>query len=392
MSARAAITGIGQSQVGRRLGRSPLALTLEASVAAVRDAGLQMSDIDGVCTWPGEAFPTPGFSGTGCFEVIEALRLQVEWFTGGLEAAGQLGAIFSAYAAIAAGLANHVLCFRTVWESTAQTPERRASVLGLDGTRASGNFRWLTPIGSVSAANRAGFLAQRRIHEFGLTREQLGWVSLNGRRNAELNPKAVLRSPLAMEDYLGARFISEPLCLLDCDIPVDGSTAIIVSRADAARDLARPPVYIESIGTGGARRPMWEQYPDITSMGAADAAASLWRRSSLTVRDVQMAQVYDGFTILSLIWLEALGICGRGESGPYVEGGARIARDGELPMNTSGGQLSAGRLHGFGFVHEACTQMRGEAGDRQVATRPEVVVVGVGGGNLSGAMLLTARD
>jgi acetyl-CoA acetyltransferase len=392
MTARAAITGIGQSQVGRRLGRSPLSLTLESAIGAVRDAGLCMTDIDGVCTWPGEAFPTPGFSGTGCFEVIEALRLQVNWFTAGLEAAGQLGAIFSAYAAVATGLASNVLCFRTVWESTAQTPERRASVLGADGARASGNFRWLTPIGAVSAANRAGFLAQRRMHEFGLTREQMGWMSLNGRRNAQLNPKAVLRAPLSMDDYLGSRFISEPLCLFDCDIPVDGSTAVIVSRPDTARDLARAPIYIESVGTAGAVRPMWEQYPDINSMGAREAAASLWRRSSLSVQDVQMAQLYDGFTILAMIWLEVLGLCGRGESGPYIEGGTRIARDGQMPLNTSGGQLSAGRLHGFGFVHEACMQMRGDAGERQVAKPPEVVVVGVGGGNLSGAMLLTSDE
>ena len=125
-------------------------------------------------------------------------------------------------------------------------------------------------------------------------------------------------------------------------------------------------------------------------MGAADAAASMWRRTDLTPTDVDVAQLYDGFSFLSMSWLEALGFCGHGESGPFVEGGARIARDGELPLNTGGGQLSGGRLHGFGFLHEACVQLRGEGGERQVPKRVEVAAVGNGGGPVAGSMLLTA--
>lgn len=299
-NAKAAISGIGQSAIGRRLQRSPLSLTLEAVLAAVDDAGLELGDIDGVCTWPGEAFPTPGFSGVGCFELIEALRLEVEWFTGGLESAGQLGAIFSAYAAVAAGLANNVVCFRTVWESTAQTPERRASVLGSDGAVSSGNYRWLSPIGAVSAANRGGLIAKRRQHEFGLTREQLAWIALNARRNAMVNPKAIFRDELTMETYLTSKWISEPLCLFDCDIPVDGSTAVIVSRPDHARGAKRPPIMVEAIGAAASVRPMWEQHPDATSMGSKSAADALWRRTPLTVSDVDVAQLYDGFTVTAV--------------------------------------------------------------------------------------------
>ena len=127
----------------------------------------------------------------------------------------------------------------------------------------------------------------------------------------------------------------------------------------------------------------------MTSMAARDAAASMWERTELGPTDVDIAQLYDGFSVLPLVWLEALGFCGRGESGPFVDGGSRIALDGELPLNTAGGQLSAGRLHGFGLLHEACVQLRGDGGERQVPGRHEVAAVANGGGPIAGTMLLT---
>ena len=127
----------------------------------------------------------------------------------------------------------------------------------------------------------------------------------------------------------------------------------------------------------------------MTTMAARDAAAHMWNRTDLTPADVDVAELYDGFSLLAMTWLEALGFCGQGESGPFIEGGARIALDGELPLNTHGGQLSAGRLHGFGFIHEAVLQLRGEAGERQVRRAAEVAAVANGGGPIAGAMLLT---
>jgi len=383
------ISGIGQSAVGRRLGRSGLDLTVEAVLSAVADAGLDHSDIDGLSTWPGGSGPAPGFTGAGVFDVKDALGLQLEWFSGGSETGGQLGAVINAVAAVRAGLATHVLCFRTVWESTAQTAARRASVIGTGGGRVEGSHQWMVPFGAVSAANWAALLATRHFHEYGTTREQLAGLATTQRSNAALNPKAVLRDPMTPEDYLNARMISEPLCLFDCDIPVDGSTAVIVSAAHTAADLANRPVTIEAIGAALYGRPYWDQYHDLTSMAADDAAAALWRQTELTPADVDIAQLYDGFSILTLIWLEALGFCGRGESGPFVEGGQRIARTGELPLNTGGGQLSGGRLHGFGHLYEACVQLRGIAGERQVPGDPEVAVVAAGGGYLAGTLLLS---
>jgi acetyl-CoA acetyltransferase len=163
----------------------------------------------------------------------------------------------------------------------------------------------------------------------------------------------------------------------------------VISHVDPARDLRRPLVRFEAAGTALHGRPSWDQFDDLTTMALRDAAAMLWSRTDLRPADVDVAELYDGFSFIALCWLEALGFCGRGEGGPFVEGGARIGPGGELPLNTHGGQLSGGRLHGYGFLHEAVTQLRGEGGERQVPGRPEVAVAAAGGGPLGGCVLLT---
>ncbi len=392
---RAVLTGIGQSDVGRRLGRDPLELTLDACLGAIEDAGLDRRDIDGLATYPGAMGGAPGFTGAGITEVHDALRLELDWYTGGLELPGQLGSVVDAIAAVACGLATHVLCFRSVWEATAQGKGGRAPIGGGGsgggrGFRASGpTMEFTLPFRSYSAANWIALFAQRHFHEYGTTREQLAQIALNARRNAAGNPRAVYRDPMTLEDYFAARMISTPFCLFDCDVPVDGATAVIVSRRDAARDLRRPPLQVEAVGTALRGRPSWDQFDDLTTMACRDAGAMLWRRTDLRPADVDVAELYDGFSFITLAWLEALGFCGRGESGPFVEGGQRIAREGELPLNTNGGQLSGGRLHGYGFLHEACVQLWGEGGERQVAGPPRVAVAAAGGGPLAGCLLLT---
>lgn len=385
----AAITGVGQSAVGRRLGRSALNLTIEACRAAIADAGLKMQDIDGLSTYPGgDELSSLGYGGPSSHDLQDALRLDLQWYQGAGELPGQLGALTTACMAIATGLSRNVLVYRTVTESSAQGAAGRGSVLGVDGDSASGVGRALAPFGAISPANWLAQLATRHFHEYGTTREQLAQIPIVQRRNAGLNPRAIFRSPLTMDDYLAARMISSPLCLFDCDIPVDGSTAFVVSRRDRAVDSPHPPVYFEAIGTALRGRASWDQYEDMTSMAAQGTADHLWSRTSLRPGDVDVAQLYDGFSILALIWLESLGFCGKGEAGSYLEGGQRISLEGELPLNTSGGQLSAGRLHGFGLVHEAVTQLRGHAADRQVGGA-EVAVVANGGGPIAGAMILT---
>jgi acetyl-CoA acetyltransferase len=391
---RAVVSGIGQSEVGRRLGRDPLDLTLDACLAAIEDAGLRREEIDGLATYPGQMATPPGFSGAGIVEVQDALRLRLEWYTGGIEMPGQLGSVIDACLAVAGGLARHVLCFRSVFEATAQGSGGRPGI-GVPGGgagrafRASGALEWTLPFRAYSAANWIALYAQRHFHEYGTTREQLAQLALNARRNAARNPKAIYREPLSLDEYLAARMISTPLCLYDCDVPADGATALVVSHREAARNLRRRPIGVEAVGCALRGRPSWDQWDDLTSMAARDAAAMLWSRTDLRPSDVDVAELYDGFSFIALAWLEALGFCKPGEGGPFLEGGSRIALEGELPLNTNGGQLSAGRLHGYGFLHEACVQLWGEGGARQVPGRPEVAVAAAGGGPLAGCLLLT---
>jgi len=392
----AVISGIGQSDVGRRLGRGALDLTVDACLAALDDAGLTREDVDGLATYPGNMDTPPGFSGVGVVELQDALRLELDWFAGGLESPGQLGSVINACMAVATGMASHVLCFRTVWEATAQGDKGRSAVMpGISSAGRGGSFRvgsflqWTLPYGAPSAANWIAMMAQRHFHEFGTTRQQLAQVALNGRRNAARNPRAIYREPMTLEDYLGVRMISSPLCLYDCDVPADGSTAVVVSRADAASGLRKPALAVEAMGSAIRGRPSWDQWDDLTTMALRDAAAMLWSRTDLTPADVDVAELYDGFSFITLCWLEALGFCAKGEGGPFLEGGTRIALDGEIPLNTNGGQLSAGRLHGYGLLHEACLQLWGEGGECQVGPVPEVAVAAAGGGPLAGCLLLT---
>ena len=215
------------------------------------------------------------------------------------------------------------------------------------------------------------------------------WVGQGvGLMNSVQGARTVVRE--FMEDYLAARWISEPFCLFDCDVPCDGSTVVIVSHVDHAPDLPHVPVHVNAIGTALGGRPMWDQFDELTTMPMRDSAASLWERTDLTPADVDVAELYDGFSFIALAWLEALGFCGKGEGGAFIEGGHRIARDGELPLNTHGGQLSAGRLHGYGFLHEACVQILGEAGERQVPNDPRTAIATSGGGVPGSALLLRA--
>ena len=391
---RSIISGIGQSAIGRKLMRTDLDITLDAARAAIADAGLNVDDIDGIAAYPGAMGGGPGgFAGPGTPEVQDTLRLKVNWHSGGLEGPAQIQAVINAVMAVGAGLARHVLVYRTVTESTAQGEGGRPGI-GLGGgssgpPKVGGAFQWSIPFRAYSAANWLAMNCRRHMHEFGTTEEQLAQIALNARRNAAANPKAIFTEPMSLDDYFAARMITTPFRLYDCDVPVDGSTAVIVSAAEHAKHVDHPVARVEAVGSTLRGRPSWDQWDDMTTMSARDAAAQMWSRTDLKPADVDVAELYDGFSFLTIAWLEALGFCGQGEAGPFIEGGVRIGHDGDLPLNTHGGQLSAGRLHGFGFIHEACVQLRGEGGPRQVPGAVEVAAVANGGGPIGGCMLLT---
>ncbi|MEV6216636.1 OB-fold domain-containing protein [Nocardia sp. NPDC051833] len=379
---RVAITGIGRSRIGRRLLADPMSLTVQACRAAVQDAGLSFDDIDGLSTYPGSGDFGP-FGEGGVTAVESALGLYPTWHNGGAETFGPGGSVIAAMLAVAGGLARHVLCFRTVWESSYGELVRTGRITPAGGI----TDPWLVPFGAVSAAHLLAQTAQRHFHRYGTDRETLGWIALNQRANAALDPSAIYRDPLTMDDYLSARTITTPFGLYDCDVPCDGAVAVVVSARETAADLAQPAVLVEAVGTQIAERLEWDQSTLTHEPQVLGQAAHLWSRTDLRPDDVDVAELYDGFTFNCLSWIEALGFCGIGEAKDFLAGGVNIARDGVLPLNTHGGQLSHGRTHGMGLIHEAVTQLRGQAGQRQIPDA-RVAVVSSGGLTPSGVMLL----
>ena len=251
---KVALTGIGMSEIGRRLMVPPLSLTVAACEAAIADAGLTFDDIDGLSTYPGGG-NLGGFGEGGVTALEAALGIRPTWHNGGIETFGPGGSVIAAMLAVAGGLARHVLCFRTLWEATFNEQMKQGKIVPSMGRRAD----WLMPFGATSAAHTLAQNAQRHFHRYGTTKETLGWIALNQRANAELNPTAVYRSPMTMDDYLNARPITTPFGLYDCDVPCDGAIAVIVSAVDAARDLAKPPVLVEAVGTQIIERIDWDQ-------------------------------------------------------------------------------------------------------------------------------------
>ncbi len=384
MAREAYITGIGMSEVGVRLVRSPLGLTVDAVREAIADAGLTLDQIDGVATYPGKMQIFLGFSPIGADELIEALGLKTRWHVGAAEMTAQLGAIAEAANAVKAGLARHVICFRTVYEAAAMSrPDEFPPLERREGV--SGNSQWVSPFGAFSAANWTAQFAMRHMKRYGLTREQLAQVALNDHANAALNPRAIVKKPLTMDDYMSARMISTPFCLYDCDRFTDASTVVIVSAGDALGEVKTTPIRIAA-SAGSVERYSWDQ---AEWASAYPTGRDLWKNTDYRPKDVDTVQLYDGFAFQPITWLEGLGFCEVGEGGAFLEGGTRIARDGALPMNTGGGQLGWGRLHGFGFAYEAVVQLRGQGGARQIPGDPKVAVATSGGGPMATALLLT---
>jgi acetyl-CoA acetyltransferase len=230
------------------------------------------------------------------------------------------------------------------------------------------------------------------MHRYGATREALAALALNSRRNANLNPRAFFYSqPMSHEDYLNSRWIAEPLCLYDCDVPIDGCVALVMTAAERARDLRNPPAYIAGWGQNTASRRTLLHYAldDYMECGGS-LARKLWASAGLGPGDMDAAELYDGFNPSTLYWLEAAGFCRQGEGGSFVRNG-RIALEGELPVNTFGGSLSEGRMHGMGHIAEAVRQVTGRAEQRQLRDAEAVCAID-GSPMLRGSGIVVTRS
>lgn len=385
IAGRVIVAGVGMTGVSRDSGKSEGRLTLEAALAAIHNAGMTPDDVDGIVAFP-DRVSTP-FEGPHITYVQRALGLRTTnfWQAMGFGAA-QLSALIAAAYAIISGGAEVVLCYRGHLRQ-----ERPYYFAGAaDTAMATYDQAFRAPYGVPAGAPRYALWAQRYLHQFGITEQELGQVAVTCRAHAQLNPKAVwFGHPITIDDYLASPYVASPLRLLDCDYPVDGATAIILARSDRAGDLPHKPVYLESLGHATGPSADWEMWPDLSSMASKYACRQLWSRTDLKPADIDVAEVYDGFSFLALCWLEDLGFCNPGEGAHLVATG-RTRLGGDLPMCTDGGQLGMGRLHGFGKVVAAVHQLRGEAGERQVPGA-RVAVASSGGGIVGSAMLLTTR-
>jgi acetyl-CoA acetyltransferase len=375
----AALTGVGWTEYSRNSGRTVGALAAEAALMAVLDAGLRPEDIDGVVTYAEQ----DSVDSTTLATLLGVPELR--WYSDRVQGGDACCSVVAeAGIAVASGLATHILVFRAM-------NGRSGTRMGQFGSNATDLQSALTlPYGYFSAAQRYSMACRRHMHEFGTTKAQLAAVALEARRRANANPRAMMHSkPMSMEDYLAARPVAEPFGLFDCCLETDGAVALVVSRSSDASSLRRRPVQILSAAAGAGPQPQfpYEKWQDWTVMFPAWIAKHLYAAAGLDPKDVDFANLYDCFTYTVICQLEDFGFCEKGAGGRFVEDG-RIGANGDLPVNPHGGLLSEAYIHGLNNVAEAVLQLRGDAGERQVAGARVGLVTGFG--FVKGSALLLA--
>ena len=393
---KVAIAGVGYSKIGRRLPFPDDELVRQAVTTAMEDSGMTPSDIDGIATMGGNAMSIGGLLGI----------MPLNYFHTSAGGPAFVEAAIASIAAIASGMSHTCVAIRLIRQMPAQserlrTPDADAPAgvdrsgflgSGIDPATAS---QFTAPFGAgAAAAMIAGLETQAHMARYGTTEEDFARHVVAQRYHASMNEDALFRDPLTVDDYLNSRYISKPVRLLDCDYPCDSASAVIFTTAERARDFRKKPVQVEAWALSAVRGSpdMMGDFgllEDHTANAPVHCANALWSRTDLRPTDVDCAQLYDGFTIITFQWLEALGLCPMGEAGRFIsEGHTRLG--GSLPVNTDGGACNVGRRHGANFCIEATRQIRaGESGERQVPDC-EVAVWSNAVGPFAGAVLLTA--
>jgi acetyl-CoA acetyltransferase len=380
---RVAIAGVGYSTVGRKTGLSPQELTIQATTAALDDSGLTVHDIDGITS-------------VGTEPLVDGWMLGIEplnWWASGMMVPAFAYSASQAIAAIASGFCHTVLALRVILQQpsaqamAAGTASRDNPMVAFQLGAAAGDRQFLAPFGAGSPTQWAGLLTRRHMEEFGTTEEQFGHHIIAQRYHASMNDDAIFRDPLTMDEYLAARYVSKPLRILDCDYPVDSGAAVIFTTEERARDMKQPAVLVDSYALTSIRDLNFEILSDMARTAPAEAARQLWARTDLKPGDVDTAHLYDGFSVITFQWLEALGFCPPGQAGPFVAAG-NTRLGGALPVNTDGGACNVGRRHGANFCIEATRQLRGQCAERQVEGA-EVSVFTTAVGPFASAVLLT---
>jgi acetyl-CoA acetyltransferase len=365
----AAIAGVATFGCGETPGFTDMELLVRSARAAVADAGLTMSDIDGLCTASVAAT-------MWTMPVIEHLGINPRYIDGTmLGGSSFIAHLLPAMQALHSGQCNAVLvCYGSAQRSGAFS---RAEIARARKFLDPQPFE--TPYEPMSPPSAYALAASRHMHQYGTTRRDLAEVAVAARAWAQLNPDAFMRDPLSIEDVLGARMVSDPLSVRDCCLVTDGGGAYVLVRADRARDLPKKPVYVLGNATAVWNRQI-SSMPDLTVTAASQSGPEAYAMAGLQAKDMDVVQLYDAFTINTILFLEDLGFCKKGEGAAFVQNGG-IAPGGHLPVNTNGGGLSCVHpgMYGIFALIEAVRQLRGDAGARQVPGATTALAHGNGG-------------
>ncbi len=375
---RAAIVGIGETPFAKHLDEPEKVLALQAIANALDDAGIEPGEVDGLSSYTLET--------TEEIEIARNLGLGDITYFGqvGYGGGAGCGVVGQAAMAVATGQCNVAVA----WRSRKRGAASSRPWAGVS-SRVGGNNQWTRPFGLLRPVDEIAMLTRRYCHDYGATRDHLANVALAARAHANNNPAAIMRDkPLTREQYLEARWISEPLCLFDNCLETDGACAVVITRSDRARDLPNPPAYVHAWAQSipHQHQTMTNFFCDDPLEGPAWAcAAKLWDLAEIGPAEVDVAQLYDAFSPLILLSLEGYGFCARGEAGPFSDGdGLRVG--GRLPTNTSGAGMSEAYLHGFNLITEAVRQVRGTSTNQVDGANWSLVTSGEG--VPTGAMIL----
>jgi acetyl-CoA acetyltransferase len=357
---KACIVGIGSTEFSRVSGRSEIHMAVDAAMAACRDAGIKPEEIDGMVK-----FGTAGQTATEFTTETDVARClgipNLRYFVEAPWGGGACCAtILHASLAVSAGMANYVLCFRSLKPASGTVRYGRPANIPIDS-----HWSYTMPFGFSSPTSWVAMFTRRWMYETGATNEQLGWVAIVCRENAARNPRAIFYGrPITMEDYFKSPMLCDPFRMHDTCLENDGSVALIVTTPERAKHLRQKPAYV----VGAAEATGWDSYcmtsyyrENIGIPEMEEAGKDLWKQTGLTPKDMDVVQFYDAFTSLVPMQMEALGFVKVGEGGPFCEGGDRIRPTGELPINTSGGMLSESYIHGMNMIAEGVRQIRGTA-------------------------------
>ncbi|MEV6155976.1 acetyl-CoA acetyltransferase [Nonomuraea sp. NPDC052129] len=353
---RTAVVGVGYTPFTKDSGVSTLTLACRAILAALDDAGLGPGDVEGIATHRVGDSAAPSLVGPALGLADPTWYL--DQFGGG---SVSHAVVAQAALAVAAGVAETVVCYRAINARS----EFRMGGTGR-GLPVSPEVQYQAPYGYFAPPQQYAMYARAHMQKYDTKAEHFGQLAVTQRANAVKNPRALMRTPITLDDYLDSRWIAEPFRLLDCCLETDGACALVITTAERARSLRRPPVLISGAAWGGGDSHLSGGRADPTTTAAAALAPRLYAQAGIGPSDIDVAQLYDCFTYSVIVQLEDYGFCAKGEGGPYVASGA-TALDGALPVNTHGGFLSEGYVHGVNHIAEAVSQLRGDAGDRQVA-------------------------